>query len=408
MGGSRIGWCSLLVRLAIGVALAAPAAADWGWVERAIPLNVGDSIGAFGGAATHSGVEVFWSGQADGLIASTWLHDGSGWTGGCGTPGGPGPCPQGVRIAPGVASGPAGVLLFGGQDDSIGNAAASFGDTWLLTGAGWVQLCDTASCGPGMRSGVAMAGNGVVALLYGGFGGSPLHDDTWIYDGVSWSQVCGGVNPCGPGPLFGGELAWDGSQFVMFGGVEFNGSDLVAVDSTWTFDVAGGSWSQVCGGLNPCGPSPRAFAHSATSGGGEIAMLGGFDLEGGLAFNDGWRWDGSGWSSIAVPWDTMPIPLDDEPSGCAALPTHLAPSENGVLGLVAVFGSPLSGGGGGLVAAFGAEDPLGLAAGDPCGEATTGPMSPVPVLSSRMLVLLSAMLVLCVLLIQRNRWFSRA
>jgi len=374
-----------------GALTAVSAAADWGWVERDIPPEIGGTIGSFGGAATHNGVEVFWSGQADGLVATTWTHDADGWSEGCGIPGGPGPCPQGVRIGAGLAAGPDGVLLFGGQSGELGGPAPIFGDTWLWSAAGWSQVCDTASCGPGARFGAAMAGNGVVAVLYGGFDGTTPFSDTWVYDGLDWTQVCGGGDPCGPGPLAGGKLVWDGSQFVLFGGLLL-GPEVEPVDATWTFNVGSGEWTEVCGGADPCGPAPRAFALMATSGGGEAALLGGFDLDGGISFTDAFLWSGAGWSPIAVPWDTTPTSLDD-PEGCSVIPTHLAPREDGVVGLVAVFGSPRFGEEGGLVAVFGGQDVEGAPAGDPCVAASAAaPPQAVPTIGVWLLVLLGGLL----------------
>ena len=371
--------------------VAASAAADWGWVERDLPPDIGDTIGSFGGAATHNGVEVFWNGQADSLIASTWTHDADGWSAGCGNPGGPGPCPQGVRVGAGLGDGPDGVLLFGGQSGELGGPAPIFGDMWRWSAAGWSQVCDSASCGPGARIGTAMAGNGTVAVLYGGFDGAAPVPDTWVYDGVDWTQVCGGSDPCGPGPIAGGTLGWDGSQFVLFGGLRLDASEPVPVDATWTFDVGSGEWTEVCGGADPCGPSPRAFALLAASEGGETALLGGFDLDGGIGFNDAWLWGGGAWNSIAVPWDTAPILLDD-PEGCAVLPLHLTSRDEGVIALLGVFGSPRFGEEGGLVAVFGGEEPDGAAAGNPCVATSAAAPRAVPAIGAGLLALLGGLL----------------
>lgn len=373
--------------------MAASASADWGWVERDLPPGIGTTLGSFGGAATHNGIEVFWSGQADGLIASTWTHDTNGWSAGCGIPGGPGPCPQGVRLGAGVGDGPDGVLLFGGQSGELGDSAPIFGDTWLWSAAGWSQVCDTASCGPGARIGAAMAGNGSVAVLYGGFGGAAPFSDTWVYDGLDWTQVCGGGDPCGPGALAGGSLVWDGSRFVLFGGLRFDTSEPEPIDATWTFDLGTGDWTEVCGGANPCGPAPRAFALMANSEGGEAALLGGFDLDGGFGFTDAWLWSGGAWSSIAVPWDTAPTPLDD-PEGCAVLPLHLTSRDEGVIALVAVFGSQRFGEEGGLVAVFGGDEPDGAAAGDPCAAISAAAPQAVPAIGAGSLALLGGLLAL--------------
>jgi len=61
-----------------------------------------------------------------------------------------------------------GVILYGGFAGDLGNAPS--GDTWRWNGATWTRVCTTATCGPGTRGLMAMAGNGATAVMFGGIG----------------------------------------------------------------------------------------------------------------------------------------------------------------------------------------------------------------------------------------------
>ncbi len=272
-----------------------------------------------GGVDGRSGV--FYGGQAPNPgvpFADTWVNLPSGWTPKCGTnvAGATQACGPGSRTALGMATGPNGVLLYGGFAGALGNVAPS-GDMWQWNGASWTQVCTTLTCGPGDRALLAMAGNGVKAVLYGGLGtGNALADDTWVYDGTAWTQTCGGTLPtaCGPGSLAGASMAWDGTQFVLFGGTT-NVGGVPPIADTWTFN--GATWAKACGSApaGPCGPPGRvfgafAYAHDNPGGISGAILAEGGDLFGNpttTLYRDAWLWHAGAWTELSVPWSGSPI-----------------------------------------------------------------------------------------------------
>jgi hypothetical protein len=250
-------------------------------------------------------------------LEDTWVFDGETWTQICGPDGGLAACPIGNRQMAGMGTGPNGAVLFGGGVGDIGSNVQ--GDTWNFDGTTWTQVCDAPACGPEIRFGPAMAGNGSQVVLFSGAGAGPL-DDTWTFDGTAWTQVCGTsiATPCGPPARAGGALAWDGTQFVLFGGADFGTSELF--DDTWTFD--GTTWTQVCGTSigNPCGPAARALAGAAHLTGPTAALSGAVFGGGGNLFSedgtptlqrDLWLFRGGAWTQLTTPWDSSPLILTD-------------------------------------------------------------------------------------------------
>lgn len=283
----------------------------------------------FGGAAatTGGGHTVFYGGENPGSNQSngaTWLNTSGQWTAVCGTTvaGATAPCGPGTRSAMGMATGPHGVLVFGGfLGQFFGSSAGA--DTWQFNGDTWRQVCTTANCGPSARALPAMTGNGVRAVLYGGLDGSTGNPiaDTWIYNTNGWHEICGAPLPtaCAPGPLAGASLAWDGTQFVLFGGITTGGS--TPVDDTWVLD--GTTWVHKCGTSisKPCGPSGRvlgAFAYAHDNAGG---LSGAVLAEGGNLFSNGsqtlyrdaWLWRNDAWTSLTVPWSGPPVVFTGSP-----------------------------------------------------------------------------------------------
>jgi hypothetical protein len=263
---------------------------------------------------------VLVGGQApDGAaLADTWTYAATtGWTPRCGTVApATAACPIGPHVAAGAATGPTGVILYGGFPADLGDGSAALGDAWRWDGAAWQSLCDT--CDPGARGLLAMAGNGSTVVLYGGIGPSGPLDDTWVYDGTTWTNPCGtarGVD-CGPGPLMGASMAWDGTQFVLFGGAQPVPGTPAPVDDTWMFD--GTTWTKACGasgGGAPCGPPARelaAFSHAPND---DPARQGALLAEGGNLFDDvtqsiqrdAWLWQAGAWTAVTTPWDGPPV-----------------------------------------------------------------------------------------------------
>lgn len=256
-------------------------------------------------------------------LADTWTYTQGRWTPRCGTatPGADAPCGPGPRGSVQVAAGPEGVVLFGGMDRSFlgsGPPGVLHGDTWVWNGARWTQICATGTCGPDARVGAAMAGNSAMTLLAFGITGfdgagdpSAVADDTWAFDGRTWTQLCGSSvgSSCGLEGRVGATMSWDGTGFVLFGGM---GPDPEVATWVWT----GSSWQQVC--ATDCGPGGRVFASMAFLDGdrqhrGAILVGGMQPTEGGaLVLGDAWFWRAGAWTEIATPWpDAVAIGSDD-------------------------------------------------------------------------------------------------
>ena len=280
--------------------------------------------------STPSGQVVMYGGQGiDGAVVygDTWTDDGDGWVPRCGTTvaGADATCGPDSRIGQGMASTSAGVLLYGGiTGGTIDHGGGSpTGDAWLWNGTEWSRLCDTGDCAPGMRFLHGMTGNGTTAILYGGFdfeaGG--LASDTWLFDGTTWTQTCGDPLPiaCGPGPIGATSITWDGSHYVMVGGVPDFQDGVKPLGGTWIFD--GTRWVAACGtdDTPDCGFGPRALAALAgapgpAAGSSAALMTGGGDLFTGDAlqtmYRDAWAWNGSTWTEVDAPWSAPALVFD--------------------------------------------------------------------------------------------------
>lgn len=263
-------------------------------------------------AVLYGGGDVFNNGAS---LGDTWVWNGTTWTPKCGTssPGATTPCAPGPRDLVAEATGPTGVVLYGGQtSDGMGNATLH-GDSYLWDGNAWQQIC--ASCAPGPRAAAAMAGNGRIVLLFGGGDTSgnalPL-GDTWELNGSTWTLASpGGAGQ--PAARIGASMAWDGQHFVLFGGlIPDNGSgNQTALADTWIW--TGTQWVQGCGDpLAACGPAPRVLGGLASLTSPDPAQRGAL-LVGGLGFPNGtnaspdilgdiWFWNGSTWAKQASPW----------------------------------------------------------------------------------------------------------
>jgi hypothetical protein len=294
---------------------------SWVFTPRSGSTPLGRVFAA--GAGSPDGLSsVFYGGEQPGSgagtsYADTWVHSSAGWQPRCGTThsGATAPCGPGPASGAGMATGPHGVLLFGGFTSGLGGNAQ--GDLWQWNGSAWTRLCTTTTCGLGARGLVAMAGNGKQVVLYGGLSATlgGIANDTWLWNGSVWKQTCGTGTAitCGPGPLAGASMAWDGTRFVLFGGIADFGGTSVPTDATWTFD--GTRWVRTCSTSSghPCGPPARAlgafaYARDTTSGGFSGAVL----AEGGNLFGpststntlyrDAWLWRGHTWTKLHVPW----------------------------------------------------------------------------------------------------------
>jgi hypothetical protein len=205
-----------------------------------------------------------------GYLNDTWEWDGETWTQVADT----GPHPRdGHSLA--FDSTRNRIVLFGGDNSfRVGLAKGNVkglgpsGDTWAWDGAIWTK---EQVMGPCARFGHAMAYDSIrdrIAL----FGGSTLTwdtsagntmsavlpNDTWEYDGSLWKLVAS----TGPEPRWKTGMTFNGKEFLLFGGVNPQGSDSTAnglwlttasyyYNNTWQWD--GQFWTL----RQDMGPSPR-------------------------------------------------------------------------------------------------------------------------------------------------------
>ncbi len=310
-------WAIAAMSACVLLAFALPASAEtfeWDTVDSPSEFSQPRFFAA--GAANPAGTQaMIYGGKPDGPpdpgvpYADTWTYEGGGWVPRCGTtiPGADSPCGPGPSFFHGAGTGPGGVVMFGAGGDN-----SAKGTTWLWNGTSWSVLCDQSGCPPGNsdpqpagRFAMAMAGNGTHVVMYGGLGSGPSGaSDTWVFDGTGWTEICAS---CAPGALHANAMAWDGNQFVMFGGGTGPGQPMQA--NTWTFTPGDADWQLACG-PSDCGPTGRGFQSMATvaSSNPGVLMLAGNADPGGpgdTLQTDFWFWEAStdSWSSVDPgPW----------------------------------------------------------------------------------------------------------
>ena len=256
-------------------------------------------------AVLYGGGNIFDGGGQ--TFADTWVWDGAHWSAICGV------CAPGRRGLVAAATSPTGVVLYGGQVPGGSGNKVAVADSWSFDGSKWHQLCTT--CPPGARAGAAMAGNGTDVLLFGGGlvgNTNTAFGDTWRLSGNTWTLVEAG-GPGSPAPRIGAGLAWDGTHYVLFGGLtpDAGSGNNFPLSDTWIW--SGSKWVQECGApLAACGPSGRVLGGMARLANPDPARRGAL-LVGGLGFPDGtngnpafdgdiWFWNGARWIKQPSPW----------------------------------------------------------------------------------------------------------
>ncbi|MCC7078718.1 MAG: hypothetical protein IT198_16495 [Acidimicrobiia bacterium] len=262
-------------------------------------------------------VESSMSGTADGDTAvlyrndyddgadahsETWIWDGrtQTWT----------EAPQTPATDPGVREHPAAAGL--AVDDPTGDQALIYGgdaasgredDTWVLDdNYEWYRACDP--CNPGARKKAMGANSEWETFLFGGIDDTDTYrNDLWMWNGTTldWDPVVplGGT----PSPRAGGAFAFDGADYILFGGEFPDGGDLTSLGDTWRLylDADGNWWWELV--PTTTAPSPRSDAAFAglywrddpTPG---AVLVGGYQRIDGpddLALSDMWAWNGSEW-----------------------------------------------------------------------------------------------------------------
>ncbi len=175
------------------------------------------------------------------------------------------------------------VVLFGGNPGPL--SGGGFNDTWEWDGDEWslvaVEAEDrsspAAAYDPKRKKVIAFGGyqqRGVTTFV---------RSDTVAWDGSAWTTIA----TAGPTARWGAAMAYDpiGGQIVLFGG-RTSGINVLA--DTWVLRDA--TWTKV----DATGPVARSGAVLIPGPGG-LVLYGGTN---GAALADGWRWTGTGWTSL--------------------------------------------------------------------------------------------------------------
>jgi hypothetical protein len=192
----------------------------------------------------------FGGSRADtGLNASTWIFDpGKGsWTS-IALPRRGAPVSRAhARMAwhPGLGR----LVMFGGRTN-----ASSLQDTWAFDPAGrtWSPLvtsCRRGTACPPARSSHGMVWSSVLRkiLVFGGETGETALNDLWAFDGVTWSQL---KTTGAPSPRFYFGMSEDAAsgKIILLGGVSV---DYQGLTDTWILDPARLTWTKARGTVVP-------------------------------------------------------------------------------------------------------------------------------------------------------------
>lgn len=236
-------------------------------------------------------------------VNGTWLYNGTTWSP-LTTATDPGPLGE-TRMVYDDALGK--IVMFGGRSTSSDASASNA--TWLFDGSDWTKCEGVVGCNngtlPAARTSPALSYDGAQLVLFGGAPstgiGTPL-PDTWTFGGgpPNWTQ-CTTSNGCPSGstppPRSSGGMAFDGTDAVMFGGLDANGNTK---GDTWLWDRTNASqhWSACTDFRCPTGsPASRSGHRIAFNIGlGKIVLFGGFtgSYNNPTLQNDTWFWTSSG------------------------------------------------------------------------------------------------------------------
>lgn len=190
------------------------------------------------------------------------------------------------------------VVMFGGQ----GVNDALLDETWLWDGdqQTWQEVLNLTPK-PSKRKGAVMAYDPASkkVVLFGGEGPSGvLLGDTWLWNGqtAKWEQVTG--LSTAPSARGGSQMAFDGTQLVLFGGYTLSGQIKNGLNDTWTWN--GTSWTKQSPQTSP----PKTHSAGMAFDGTQAVMYGGnlgpvTREHSGQSFtyddasNRLWKWDGS-------------------------------------------------------------------------------------------------------------------
>jgi hypothetical protein len=238
---------------------------------------------------------VLFGGQgSSGLLATTWVWDGTTNVWAELSPATSPPARYGAAMAYDPATST--LVLYGGANGSGGY----LNDTWTWNGTTWANVTPSTGNPPGReQSSMAYDPSTSQVVLFGGHTYSnttytdSYFDDTWTWNGTTdtWANLTPSTgNPSGRGLA---SMAYDPdtSQLVLFGGV--NGFENV-LDDTWTWD--GTAWTQLSPAASPSGRFSAAMAYDPSTS--QLVLFGGGNIVPYLS--DTWAWDGTTWTQVTT------------------------------------------------------------------------------------------------------------
>ncbi|MBM4061634.1 MAG: hypothetical protein FJ265_11150, partial [Planctomycetes bacterium] len=267
------------VRLALGIAAAAPLAAQQWQFGTEITARNGAGL-AFDVARGRSVLFGGWTSSA--VTDETWLFDGSRWQLAA-----PVHRPSPRHLAALAFDSQRGrTVLFGGVSGTF--PPTYYADTWESDGNDWIQQAPVHAPSPRYTA-LAYDGARARTVLFGGNDGNFL-GDTWTYDGVDWTQVATANAPSARSDY---ALAYDSwrARTVLFG------AGSVAAPDTWEFD--GTAWVQVQTPVAPVWRRSHGLCFDPLRG--RTVLFGGVGnvLPQVPYLADTWEYDGTGWTQRA-------------------------------------------------------------------------------------------------------------
>jgi hypothetical protein len=115
-------------------------------------------------------------------------------------------------------------LLFGGRSDD-----GVLADTWDWDGTAWRQLDVSGPSARWLSSAATDQANDRIILFSGWTADETLLEDTWAWDGENWELV----SSAGPPPRISGQLAFNGSAVLLFGGRTRTAGGFRDLNDTW-------------------------------------------------------------------------------------------------------------------------------------------------------------------------------
>ncbi|MCC7078719.1 MAG: hypothetical protein IT198_16500, partial [Acidimicrobiia bacterium] len=217
-------------------------------------------------------------------------------------------------------------LIYGGQ----ATTSQILADTWVLgDNYLWYRACDP--CNPGPRMGASGANSEWETFLFGGIDDTDTaRNDLWMWNGTTldWDPVVplGGA----PSPRAGAGFAFDGVDYILFGGMTEIAGTATSFGDTWRLylDADGNWWWELV--PTAVAPEPRAFPGFAglywrddpQPG---AVLVGGYQplddsVYSAVALSDMWAWNGSEWILADAGIGSYPLAWDDPSTWVEGVP----------------------------------------------------------------------------------------